>query len=109
VVLGGRRTRTLGDFLVAGGRWGPWVSFIFVFASAIAGNEAVVVARGGYEGGLSGVWYWWSFLFSTPVYYAFSTWYRRGRVYNAAEFIAMRYGIRLAAFYTAVAGVRCVL
>ena len=68
VIVGGRRTKTLGDFLVAGGKWGPWVSFIFVFASAIAGTEAVVVARGGYEGGLSGVWYWWSFLFATPVY-----------------------------------------
>ncbi len=109
VIVGGRRTKTLGDFLVAGGKWGPWVSFIFVFASAIAGNEAVVVARGGYEGGLSGVWYWWSFLFATPIYYAFATYYRRARVYNAAEFIAMRYGERLAGFYGLVAGTLCVL
>ncbi len=109
VFVGGRRTKTLGDFLVAGGKWGPWVSFIFVFASAIAGNEAVVVARGGYEGGLSGVWYWWSFLFATPIYYAFATYYRRARVYNAAEFIAMRYGERLAGFYGLVAGTLCVL
>ncbi len=107
--VGGRRTKKLGDFLVAGGKWGPWVSFIFIFASAIAGNEAVVVARGGYEGGLSGVWYWWSFIFATPIYYAFATYYRRARVYSAAEFIAMRYGDRLAGFYGVVAGGLCIL
>lgn len=109
VVVGGRRTKTLGDFLVAGGKWGPWVSFVFIFASAIAGNEAVVVARGGYEGGLSGVWYWWSFLFATPIYYAFATYYRRARVYSTAEFIAMRYGDKLAGFYGFVAGTLCIL
>jgi len=109
VVQGGRRTRTLGDFFVAGGKWGPLLSFIFIFASAIAGNEAVVVAKGGYEGGLSGVWYWWSFLIATPIYYLFSTYYRRARVYNVAEFLEMRYGTRVAIVYSALAGVICVL
>jgi len=52
VFQGGKQTKTLGDFFVAGGKWGPIVSFIFIFASAIAGNEAVVVAKGGYQGGL---------------------------------------------------------
>ncbi len=90
VFIGGKKTKTLGDFFVAGGKWGPIVSFIFIFASAIAGNEAVVVAKGGFQGGLSGVWYWWSFLFATPVYYLFSTYFRRARVYNMAEFLEMR-------------------
>jgi Na+/proline symporter len=109
VFQGGRRTKTLGDFFVAGGRWGPVVSFIFIFASAVAGNEAVVVARGGYQGGLSGVWYWWSFLFATPVYYLFSTWFRRARVYNLAEFLAMRYGGAVASLYALLAGFICIL
>jgi len=109
VFQGGKRTKTLGDFFVAGGRWGPLVSFIFIFASAIAGNEAVVVARGGYQGGLSGVWYWWSFLFATPVYFLFSTWFRRARVYNVAEFVEMRYGSAIAGIYALLAGLICVL
>lgn len=71
IFLGGKRTKTLGDFFVAGGKWGPVVSFIFIFASAIAGNEAVVVGGQAYESGLSGVWYWWSFLFATPIYFLF--------------------------------------
>jgi Na+/proline symporter len=82
VFQGSKRTRTLGDFFVAGGKWGPVVSFIFIFASAIAGNEAVVVGGQAYDSGLSGVWYWWSFLFATPVYFPFCTYFRRARVYN---------------------------
>ena len=104
VFLGAKKTKSLGDFFVAGGRWGPIVSFVFVFASAIAGNEAVVVSGQGYTSGLSGVWYWWSFLFATPVYFLFSTYFRRARVYNLAEFLEMRYGTAVAALYSIVAG-----
>ncbi|QDV22937.1 sodium:solute symporter family protein [Aureliella helgolandensis] len=109
VYLGAKKTKTLGDFFVAGGRWGPLVSFVFVFASAIAGNEAVVVSGQSYSSGLSGVWYWWSFLFATPVYFLFSTYYRRARVYNLAEFLEMRYSRAVAAMYAVIAGIVCVL
>lgn len=109
VFLGARRTKTLGDFFVAGGRWGSLVSFVFVFASAIAGNEAVVVSGQAYTSGLSGVWYWWNFLFATPVYFLFATYYRRARVYNLAEFLEMRYSRGVAALYSVVAGMICVL
>ena len=54
VVVGSRKTKSLGDFFVAGGRWGALVSFVFVFASAIAGNEAVVVS-GNCEATTSGI------------------------------------------------------
>ena len=109
VFQGGKRTKTLGDFFVAGGKWGPLVSFIFIFASAIAGNEAVVVAKGGYVGGLSGVWYWWSFLFATPIYFLFATYFRRARVYNMSEFFEMRYGQAVSALYSVIAGTICIL
>lgn len=109
VFQGGKRTRTLGDFFVAGGKWGPVVSFIFIFASAIAGNEAVVVGGQAYESGLSGVWYWWSFLFATPVYFLFCTYFRRARVYNISEFFEMRYDRYSSALYSVVAGAICTL
>jgi solute:Na+ symporter, SSS family len=109
VFLGASKTKNLGDFFVAGGKWGPLVSFIFVFASAIAGNEAVVVSGKAYHSGLSGVWLWWSFLFATPVYFLFSTYYRRARVYNLAEFLEMRFGRHVAALYALVAGIICIL
>ena len=109
VYKGGKKTKSLGDFFVAGGKWGAVVSFIFIFASAIAGNEAVVVGGQAYESGLSGVWYWWSFLFATPIYYLFSTYFRRGRVYNVSEFLQMRYDKNVSAFYAVIAGIICVL
>jgi len=109
VFLGGRRTKTLGDFFVAGGKWGPIISFIFIFASAVAGNEAVVVGGQAYESGLSGVWYWWSFLFATPIYFLFSTYFKRARVYNISEFFEMRYDKYSSALYSFVAGIICIL
>ena len=109
VIQGAKQTKTLGDFYVAGGKWGPLLFFIFVFASAVAGNEAVVVAGGAYKGGLSGVWYWWSFLFATPFYFLFSTHYRRARVYNLAEFLEMRYSKGVTVLYAIVAGLLCML
>jgi solute:Na+ symporter, SSS family len=109
VFLGSKETKNLGDFFVAGGRWGPIVSFIFVFASALAGNEAVVVSGASYAGGLSGFWMWGNFLFATPIYFLFATYYRRARVYNLAEFLEMRYGTKVAALYALVAGIICVL
>lgn len=104
IVQGGRRTKTLGDFFVAGGKWGPIVSFIFIFASAIAGNEAVVVGGQAYKSGLSGVWFWWSFLFATPIYFLFSTYFRRARVYNVSEFFEMRFDRYASALYSVCAG-----
>ena len=109
VILGGRKTKTLGDFFVAGGKWGAVVSFIFVFASAVAGNEAVAVSGQAYVSGLSGVWYWWSFLFATPIYFAFSTYFKRARVYNVSEFFEMRYDKYAASLYSVVAGIISIL
>ena len=37
IFQGVKRTKNLGDFFVAGGKWGALVSFIFVFASADCG------------------------------------------------------------------------
>ncbi|MBM3801332.1 MAG: hypothetical protein FJW26_03360 [Acidimicrobiia bacterium] len=99
IVIGRQKTKSLGDFFVAGGRWGPVVSFIFVVASAVGGSEAVVVAGGAYRSGLSGVWYYWHPLFAVPIYYLFSTIYKRSRVFNTAEFFAMRYGHGVAMVY----------
>jgi SSS family solute:Na+ symporter len=109
VFLGAKKTKDLGDFFVAGGRWGPIVSFIFVFASALAGNEAVLVSSTAYKSGLAGFWMWGNFIFATPIYFLFATYYRRARVYNLAEFLEMRYGTGVAAVYSLVAGIICVL
>ena len=109
IYQGVKRTKSLGDFFIAGGKWGSLVSFIFIFASAIAGNEAVVVGGQAYESGLSGVWYWWSFLFATPVYYLFATYFRRSRVFNISEFLEMRYDRHVSSLYSIVATVICIL
>ena len=99
VVVGKKKTKNLSDFFIAGGKWGPVVAFIFVFASVVGGAEAVVVAGASYESGLSGIWYWWSGLFGIIIYYLFAPIYKRSRVLNPAEFLEMRYGANVATVY----------
>ena len=102
VVIGKRQTKTLGDFFIAGGKWGPIVAFIFVFASAVGGAEAVVIAGAAYENGLSGIWYWWAGLFCIILYFLFAPIYKRSRVFNSAEFYEMRFGPNVATLYAVI-------
>lgn len=99
VVVGKKKTKTLGDFFIAGGKWGPAVAFIFVFASSVGGAEAVVVGGAAYRSGLSGVWMWFSGIFSLIVYYLFAPIYKRARIFNLADFFEMRFGSGVATFY----------
>ena len=99
VVVGQKQTKNLRDFFIAGGKWGPVVAFVFVFASAVGGAEAVVVAGASYESGLSGIWYWWAGLFGIVVYYLFAPIYKRSRVFNSTEFYEMRFGPGVATIY----------
>ena len=99
VVVGKRQTKNLGDFFIAGGKWGPVVAFIFVFASAVGGAEAVVVGGAAYRSGLSGMWLWFAGIFSLVVYYLFAPIYKRARIFNPAEFFEMRFGPQVATFY----------
>ena len=98
--LGARKTRSLGDFFIAGGSWGKLPAFLFNFSSALAGAEAVVVSAAAYRSGLSGIWLWWSQLFATPMYYLFSVVYKRARVFNMAEFFELRFGPGVATLYS---------
>ncbi len=110
IVMGQKKTKTLSDFFIAGGRWGPLVAFVFVFASAVGGAEAVVVGAGAYRSGVSGIWYWWAGIFSTTtIYFLFSTIYKRSRVFNLAEFFEMRFGWPVAIFYALLGIVVCIL
>ena len=105
VVVGKKKTKTLGDFFIAGGRWGPVVAFIFVFASAVGGAEAVVVGGAAYRSGLSGMWMWFAGIFSLVVYYLFAPIYKRARIFNPAQFFEMRFGSQVATFYALMSGV----
>ena len=92
VVVGKRQTRNLRDFFTAGGKWGSPVAFIYVFASAVGGAEAVVVGGAAYRSGLSGVWLWFAGGLGLIIYYIFAPIYKRVRVFNLAEVFEMRFG-----------------
>ena len=115
IYLGAKKTKTMGDFLLAGGSWGPLVAFLFNFSSALAGAEAVVVSAAAYgtqlgnpPNGMSGIWLWWSMLFATPVYYLFSVIYKRARVFNVAEFFELRFGQGVASLYAVLGVIVCI-
>ncbi len=96
VVVGKRQTKTLRDFFTAGGKWGSLVAFIYVFASAVGGAEAVVVGGAAYRSGISGVWLWFAGGLGLIIYYLFAPIYKRVRVFNLADVFEMRFGPRVA-------------
>ena len=100
IYLGAKKTKSLGDFFIAGGTWKKLPAFLFNFSSSLAGAEAVVVSAAAYRSGLSGIWFWWSQLFATPMYYLFSVVYKRARVFNMAEFFELRFGSGVANLYS---------
>ena len=57
---------------------------------------AAVVAGGAYTDGVSGIWYQWMWLFTTPFYWLLVPVFRRLRVVTTAEFFELRYGRRFA-------------
>jgi len=55
-------------------------------------DQAVGVAGAAYTSGLSGIWYQWIWLFTTPFYWLLAPIFRRLRVTTIAEFFELRYG-----------------
>jgi len=108
IYLGAKKTKSLGDFFIAGGTWKKLPAFLFNFSSSLAGAEAVVVSAAAYRSGLSGIWFWWSQLFATPMYYLFSVVYKRARVFNMAEFFELRFGAGVANLYSVLGLLICV-
>lgn len=87
-----RKVKTSEGFFMGGRAFGKAVMLAQSLGTGTHSDQAVGVAGAAYTNGLSGIWYQWIWLFTTPFYWLLAPIFRRLRVLTTAEFFELRYG-----------------
>jgi Na+/proline symporter len=95
-----RSVKSSGDFFMGGRRFGKLSMMAKAFGVGTRVDHVVAITGASYEVGLSGVWYQWLYIFSTPFYWIVAPIYRRLRYVTTGDFFEERYGAAAAAAYT---------
>ncbi len=90
----------MGDFFMAGRRFGKAMLIMHVFSSGTHSDQAVTVAKGAYKEGFSGIWYQLIWLFITPFYWLMSPIFRRARCLTTADIYERRYDTSIATLFS---------
>jgi Na+/proline symporter len=98
-----KSVKDIGDFFMGGRRFGKLLMIAKAFGVGTRADQAVAVTGASYQVGLSGVWYQWLYIFSTPFYWVIAPIYRRLRYLTTGDFFEQRYGKTVGALYTLVA------
>jgi Na+/proline symporter len=99
----GKNIKTLADFLMPR-KFGPGMMIMHAFGTGTASDQAVTVASASARSGLSGIWFQWLWLFSTPFYWLIAPIFRRFRALTTADVYELRYGSSVRSLY-AVSGI----
>lgn len=88
------------DYFLGGRRFGKLLQIFSAFGQGTSADTAVGTTTTTYVNGASGTWSALLLLWSTPIYWFTSPWYRRMRVVTMGDFYEERYGSkRMAGFY----------
>ncbi len=96
-----RKVKTSKEFFVGNRAFGKAVMIAQALGTGTHSDQAVGVAGAAYTSGLSGIWYQWMWLFTTPFYWLLAPIFRRLRVLTTAEFFELRYGRPYGVIYAA--------
>jgi len=97
-----RRTKTEGDFFMAGRKLGKFYQFFLNFGASTNADQAVAVTREIYRQGVGGMWIQYLVLFLTPFYWFTTAFMRRSRLLTLGDFFAERFKSRFLAAAFAV-------
>ena len=92
--------RSSDDYFMGNRRFGKFLMIMQGFGVGTHTDQPVSVSGAAYTGGLSGIWYQWLWMFTTPFYWLIAPIYRRLRYVTMADFFEERYGKSLAILYT---------
>jgi Na+/proline symporter len=95
-----RGVKDSSDFFMGGRRFGKLSMMAKAFGVGTRVDHVVAVTGASYEVGLSGVWYQWLYIFSTPFYWMIGPIYRRLRYVTTGDFFEQRYGSIAGMAYT---------
>ena len=79
-----RRVHSIADYFMPR-RFGKPAMIMHSFGTGTASDQAVIVASASFRSGLSGIWYQWLWLFSTPFYWLIAPIMRRFRAITTAD------------------------
>ncbi|MHC4623525.1 MAG: sodium:solute symporter family protein [Planctomycetota bacterium] len=88
------------DFFIGNWRFGKLLLMMHAFGTGTSSEMPVAVASKSFQGGFSGIWTQWLYLFITPFYWLFAPWYRRLRCVTIGDMYEMRFSRSLSVFYT---------
>ena len=86
----GRKISTAADYFMPR-RFGKATMIMHAFGTGTASDQAVSVAAATAKNGLSGIWFQWMWLFSTPFYWLIAPIMRRFRAVTTADVYELRY------------------
>jgi len=95
-----RSVKTSGDYFMGGRRFGKLLMVAKAFGVGTRVDHVVAITGASYQIGLSGVWYQWLYIFSTPFFWLIAPIYRRLRYLTTGDFFDERYGRAAGVAYT---------
>jgi len=96
-----RRVKSVAEFVMPR-RFGKAMMIMHTFGTGTHSDQAVTVASKTFTNGLSGIWYQWLYLFTTPFYWVIAPVMRRFRANTTADVFEARYGGSVAMLFAVV-------
>jgi len=87
----GTKTKTTGDFFLAGRKLGKFYQFFLNFGCSTNADQAVTVSREIYRQGIGGMWIQFLVLFLTPFYWFSTFFFRRIRLTTIGDYFTERF------------------
>jgi SSS family solute:Na+ symporter len=87
----GEKTKTTGDFFLAGRKLGKFYQFFLNFGCSTNADQAVAVSREIYRTGIGGMWIQYLVLFLTPFYWFSVFFFRRIRLTTIGDYFTERF------------------
>src|SRR6476469_8472200 len=94
------KIRSTGDYYAGGRKFNKFYLMMHALGTASHADEPVSVIGGAFEKGLSGIWYTYTYLPLTPIFWLLAPFIRRRRFVTMADFFRARYDESLAILYS---------
>ncbi len=102
-VLAAKKVHSTASFFIGDRKFGKVMMMFFTFGAGTHSDQAVSVSAKTYRVGVSGIWYQWLWLFSTPFFWILAPLFRRMRAVTTGDYFNARYSRSVSVLY-ALAG-----
>ena len=96
------KNRTTGDYYAGGRKFNKFYLMMHALGTASHADEPVSVIGGVFAKGFSGIWYTYTYLPLTPLFWLITPYVRRGRFVTMADFFHARYDGSIAVLYSVI-------